>query len=40
MNQLHNGDRIHIRGFRPVSFVYATETIRPAPSPVAAEAPA
>ncbi|GAC1653597.1 MAG: MMPL family transporter [Candidatus Dormibacteraceae bacterium] len=24
---LHNGDRIHIRGYRPLSFVFATDTI-------------
>jgi RND superfamily putative drug exporter len=40
MNQLHNGDRIHIRGFRPVSFVFATETIRPATAAAAVEASA
>ena len=34
VNALHSGDRIHIRGFKPVSFVFATETLRPAPPAV------
>jgi len=32
-NPLHNGDRIHIRGYRPVSFVFATDTLKPAGPP-------
>ncbi len=32
LNPLHNGDRIHVRGFKPVSFVFATETVKAIPA--------